>query len=411
MNILYTYFCSMPFIISRKIIIFLFPLNVCFLNSQKIYSQITFNNDKSHFKFSPVGVETGQSSNTYPQITFKSHESHFNLSPSVADVHSSTGISFRNDIEVQKGGFQAQWKDDSKIIENNAMLRDTFRTYPYNKSRVRLVTAANIVGFGAVLVGLNELWYANYPRSSFHFFNDNDEWLQVDKAGHAYSAYTESRATTEMWRWAGLSRKQSIWIGGLSGVAYQSIIEVLDGFSSQYGFSTGDFAANIIGSATFISQELAWNEQKIKLKFSFHQTNYGDPNLEARADDIFGNTAVQRTLKDYNGQTYWASANIRSFFPEVKVPRWLNISVGYGAQGMFGARANVAQDDNGSVIFDRRNIKRYRQWYLAPDINFSKIKTNKKGLKVLFFVLDCFKFPAPTLEYSNGRFKGYWILF
>ncbi len=114
-----------------------------------------------------------------------------------------------------------------------------------------MVTAANIVGYGGTLVGLNAIWYAKYPRSGFHFFNDDAEWQQMDKVGHVYSAYTESRATMELWRWAGLSRKKSIWIGGLSGVAYQSIIEVLDGFSSQYGFSPGDFAANIIGSSSF----------------------------------------------------------------------------------------------------------------------------------------------------------------
>src|ERR1017187_407502 len=121
---------------------------------------------------------------------------------------------------------------------------DTFQQhslYPYNKKRVRLVTVANIVAYGGLLIGLNAEWYAKYPRSGFHFFNDDAEWLQMDKAGHIYSAYTESRESMEAWRWAGLSRKERIWVGGLSGVAYQSIIEVLDGFSSQYGFSPGDF--------------------------------------------------------------------------------------------------------------------------------------------------------------------------
>jgi hypothetical protein len=349
----------MRFIPIRKIIIFLLALVVCFLSTQKIYSQITF----------------------------------------------------KNDINLTNSETRIRWNNDIKFTEKNKNVRDTFRTYPYNKSRVRLVAVSNAVVYGAILVGLNELWYANYPRSSFHFFNDNDEWLQVDKVGHGYSAYTESRLAMETWRWAGLSRKQSIWIGGLTGVAYQSIIEVLDGFSAEYGFSPGDFAANVIGSATFISQELAWNQQKIKLKFSFHKVNYGEPDLEARADEIYGSSGIERMLKDYNGQTYWASANIRSFFPALNIPKWLNISFGYGADGMFGATDNISHDENGNVVFDRRDIKRYRQWYLAPDIDLSRIKTNKKGLNVLFFLLDCLKFPAPALEFSNGSFKGHWIAF
>ena len=200
---------------------------------------------------------------------------------------------------------------------------DTFRQntiYPYNKKKVRLVTIGNIVAYGGLLVGLNAEWYAKYPRSGFHFFNDDAEWLQVDKVGHAYSAYTESRASMEAWRWAGLPRKERIWLGGLSGVAYQSIIEVLDGFSSQYGFSPGDFAANIFGSGMFIAQEFAWDDQRIKFKFSFHRKNYGEADLDKRADAIYGKTEIERFIKDYNAQSYWLSANIHSFFPDSKLP-------------------------------------------------------------------------------------------
>src|SRR5436189_125292 len=86
--------------------------------------------------------------------------------------------------------------------------------YRFHKKRVHLVAAGNIIGYSAILVGLNAAWYSQYPRSRFHFFNDNAEWLQVDKAGHTYGAYIESRASNELWRWSGLPRKQRIWISG-----------------------------------------------------------------------------------------------------------------------------------------------------------------------------------------------------
>jgi uncharacterized protein YfiM (DUF2279 family) len=117
-----------------------------------------------------------------------------------------------------------------------------------NKKKVKLVTAINIAGYGGAMIGLYSAWYKDYPQSGFHFFNDNAEWLQVDKAGHAYSAYVESKASMELWRWAGLPRKQRIWIGGLSGAAYQTVIEVLDAFSADWGWSWGDFTANCLGS-------------------------------------------------------------------------------------------------------------------------------------------------------------------
>ena len=283
--------------------------------------------------------------------------------------------------------------------------------YPYNKKRVKLVTAGNIIAYGAVTVGFNAAWYANYPRSSFHFFNDDAEWLQVDKAGHAYGAYIESFGSYEMWRWSGISRKKRIWFGGLSGIAYQSIIETLDGFSSEYGWSWGDMGANVFGSGLFIAQELAWDDQRIKLKFSFHKKHYGSADLDARANSIFGRSETERFFKDYNAATDWMSFNIKSFFPKSTLPRWFSIALGYGAEGMFGARSNVAKDKNGNVIFDRHDIKRYRQWFLSPDIDLNKIRTKSKPLKFILSALNAFKFPAPSLEFSNGGIKGHWIHF
>jgi uncharacterized protein YfiM (DUF2279 family) len=273
------------------------------------------------------------------------------------------------------------------------------------KKRVRFVTAANIIGYSGTMIALYSAWYKNYDQTGFHSFNDFPEWEQVDKVGHLYSSYIESRASMEMWRWAGLERKKRIWIGGMSGAVYQTVIEVLDGFSEGWGWSWGDFGANILGSGMLVAQELAWDDQRIKLKFSFHRKRYNDPTLNHRSDVLFGKSTPERLLKDYNGQTYWASANIRSFFPKSKWPAWLSVSVGYGAEGMFGGRENIAKDETGTIIFNRPDIKRYRQWYLAPDIDLSKITTSKKVGKFLFTVLSAFKFPTPALELSNGKLR------
>lgn len=299
---------------------------------------------------------------------------------------------------------------DSSIKENHpAEIGHTI--YPYNPKRVTWLAIGNAAAYAGSITALSVAWYADYPRSSFHFFNDNAQWLQVDKAGHVYNAYLISRTSNELWRWAGIPRNKRIWFGGLSGVAYQSIIEILDGFSAEYGFSPGDFAANILGSAIFISQELTWDKQKIKLKYAAWPQSYPSPDLEKRADKIFGKTKIERLLKDYNYQTYWLSANVHDLFHADNWPSWLNVAIGYGASGMFGGRSNIAYDNAGNIIFDRQDIERKRQWYLSPDIDLSKIKTNRKGIKVLLFILDSFKFPAPALEFSSGKIKGHLIFF
>lgn len=271
--------------------------------------------------------------------------------------------------------------------------------------RIKIIAATNIVGYSGAMVGLYSAWYKNYPQSNFHTFNDIAEWQQIDKIGHMYSAYAESKASMELWRWTGISRKKRIWLGGMSGAFYQTVIEVLDGFSSEWGWSWGDFGANVFGSGLLVAQELAWDEQRIQLKFSFHRKSYTDPTLNKQSDRIFGSSTAERFLKDYNGQTYWLSANLHSFLPHSRIPRWLNIAIGTGAEGMFGANENVGKDANGNIIFNRPDIKRYRQWYLAPDIDLSRIKTRHKGLRVALNILNIVKFPMPALELANGKLQ------
>jgi uncharacterized protein YfiM (DUF2279 family) len=283
--------------------------------------------------------------------------------------------------------------------------------YPYNKKRVKIVAIGNVAGYSAAMTGFYAAWYKDYPQSNFHSFNDIAEWKGMDKIGHVYGVYAESKASMEMWRWTGISRKKRIWLGGLSGAIYHTVIETLDGFSSQWGWSWADIGANFAGSGMFIAQELAWDDQRIQLKWSFHRKRYSDATLNKRSNDIFGKSSPERFLKDYNGQTYWLSSSLRSFFPHSNIPAWLQISVGTGIEGFFGARENTGKDKYGNVVFNRPDIKRVRQWYLAPDIDLTKIKTNRKGIKFALNVLNIVKFPSPSLEYSNGKVKFNWIHF
>ena len=301
--------------------------------------------------------------------------------------------------------------DTSKVIHQVMVAPFYFKeVHPKSKNRIRLVTAGNIAGYGLAMAGFYSAWYKDYPQSGFHFFNDNKEWLQVDKVGHMYGAYIESKGSMEMWRWAGLPRKQRIWIGGLSGAVYQTVIETLDGFSAEWGWSWGDFTANILGSSLLVSQELLWDEQRVDLKFSFHRKDYGESMLNTRADSLYGKNILNRMIKDYNGQTYWLSANLKSFFPKSNLPAWLNVAVGYGAEGMFGAEENRWKNSEGNYI-TRYDIDRYRQWYIAPDINFTKIKTKSKFLKATFFVLNSFKFPLPSIGFSKKGVEWNWLHF
>lgn len=277
--------------------------------------------------------------------------------------------------------------------------------------RIWLVAGAHVALWGGSYIALNKAWYADYPKESFHFFNDNREWLQMDKAGHVWTAYQMSRLSGALWKWAGLNPSKSAWLGGISGVAYQSIIEIQDGFSSEWGFSWGDMAANITGSALYTAQEFLWHEQRLQVKLSYWPYDYNSPELKARRDQLFGKSIQERMLKDYNSQTYWLSANIRSFLPDTRLPKWLNLAVGYSAEGMLGGHENKWVDKGGMEHY-RPDIARTRHFYLSPDIDLTKIKTKSKFLRSAFFILNMIKIPAPTLELSSrGKLQGHLVYF
>ena len=78
---------------------------------------------------------------------------------------------------------------------------------------------------------------------------------------------------------------------------------------------------------------------------------------------------------------------------------------------MFGGFKNSWEDEAGAEI-TRYDIPRKRQFYLAPDIDFTKIPTRSRFLKTAFSVLNAFKFPAPALMLNSaGKWKLYPVYF
>ncbi len=252
-----------------------------------------------------------------------------------------------------------------------------------------------------VLVGLNQFWYADYPRSNFHTINDNAEWLQMDKAGHVYSSYQLGNFGKNALQWSGVSRKNQLIYGASLGFVFLSAVEVMDGYSSKWGASLGDVAANASGTALFVSQELLWKEQRITPKFSFHSTPYASARPE-----VLGSTLNEQILKDYNGQTYWLSVNVHSFFKQTKIPKWLNVAFGYGAEGMV-----TGKDAFTNPIFLPES-ERLRQFYFSFDADLTKIQTKSHLLKSVFYIFNSIKIPAPTFEInSRGTMKFYYLYF
>ena len=274
------------------------------------------------------------------------------------------------------------------------------RSDTLNKKRRTAVYITEAALATATLIGLNEAWYAQYERSGFHSLNDNSQWMQMDKFGHMFSSYYIGKMGMDALAWAGETKKNQLIYGATLGFVFLTTIEVLDGFSEEWGFSTGDVMANALGTGILVGQELLWDEQRLQMKFSFMTSEYAknDP-------DKLGSTPLQQVLKDYNGQTYWLSANLWSFSKNSKIPKWLNVAIGYGANGL-----PEGSFDHSTI--PRQPIESYRQFFASVDVDLTKIKTNSDFLKTVFNIFNFVKIPAPSIEYrSNGDFKFHFLYF
>ncbi len=272
-----------------------------------------------------------------------------------------------------------------------------FSVYAQELPKEFLVTPSEIFAgevfiYGSTMIGLNNLWYKNYDHSYFHWFNDCNEWLQMDKWGHGFSAYYLSDISTSLFyqtKWA--ETHNHIIYGSLTAWTFISTVEVFDGFSSKWGASYSDLIANSLGVGLFAFQQLKWGKQIIVPKFSFHQT----PFSKYRPDAL-GNNYLQNLLKDYNGQTYWLSVNFNESFNNKFFPIWLNFAFGYSVDGLLGGKENPS---------DLPYFNRSRQYLFSLDIDFRKITIRSQWLKQTFRIINVVKIPFPTLILFNKQIK------
>jgi hypothetical protein len=284
---------------------------------------------------------------------------------------------------------------------------DTFNQKRFNYAIG--ISAATYTGFS---IGLYNTWYKQYPQEGFHIFNDWGEWNNMDKVGHLYTAYFQGVLCYKGAKWTGLSDNKSIMVGVICGGLFQTTIEMMDAFSSEWGFSLTDMGANIAGLGLFALQQKYWGEQKIMIKVSSFPKKYDDYlvvgsngtsiSLQDRADNLFGASFAEKYLKDYNAQAYWASINVNSFLPRNnKWPDWLNVALGYGADNMFGGFENEWETEGEQFVLPKDAYPRVHQFYLGLDFDLTKVKTKNNFLKGLLSIFNIFKAPSPALEINS----------
>jgi hypothetical protein len=299
-----------------------------------------------------------------------------------------------------------------------------------NKKRLWTGIGVGVVGYSAAMTGLYKSWYADYPTSAFHTYNDIRDWNQMDKMGHWLMSYQEARWAYICARWTGMQPNKAAWMGFAGGQLIQTSFEIFDGFSQEWGFSWWDIGYNTLGSGLFLGQQLAWKEQRISMKMSAFPVKYDNTpiigsdgssiTLKQRADALFGTSPIDLVLKNYNTLAVWMSVNPRSFMDketDTWVPSWLNIAVGLGADNLFAGNGYSWKEDkscqNCPIYSSNQQLyPRTRQMFLSLDVDLSRIRVKNRLLRTLLNVANNIKIPAPTLMWTDqGKVRFYPIYF
>jgi hypothetical protein len=218
-------------------------------------------------------------------------------------------------------------------------------------------------------------WWKNY-RKPFHFKEDLQYGLNVDKIGHLWGGNILTHIGTSSLEWSGFDEQSSLYYGAISGSIFQLFVEFEDGFS-QWGFDRVDAAANIVGSWYPVLQYHVPLFQNLNWKASYYPRKLNEP----------GNISGQKhiIIDDYEGQTFWLSLKTSKLFPYQKniIPSFFSLAIGYSVRG--------------TESLD----KQYPVALIGFDIDFQEIIPQDSWTgRAVAKLLNLYRFPLPALQIS-----------
>jgi hypothetical protein len=261
----------------------------------------------------------------------------------------------------------------------------TYRHEGISSKRLAVTLAGVAVYDAAFYQTLKKPWWSG-TRSDFHVINDwwDGYAMEVDKAAHAYAGQCMARIAAESYQWSGMSRKQALFWGGVTGLATLSQVEVLDGHTQKYGFSSADYAANVAGAFFPLAQEMWSPLRAVTFKMSYHTKRF---EQEGNADNI---------LEDYDRQTYWLAFELARVLPGAvgrRIPSWLGLAVGYGVDNAFTETGRV------------------REYYVALDIDPTRANLGNGTFARLMAPLRYIHLPSPALRFRSDGTKFFALYF
>ena len=223
-------------------------------------------------------------------------------------------------------------------------------------------------------------WWGDDERG-FHFENDFDYALNLDKFGHFAAGVVIGETFYEGYRWAGASEFQSYLFAGLTALATHIAIDIKDGFAPSWGFSIFDVLSGGLGGFLPMAERYVPLFKYIDLKWSYwiNTTIYYDKERHTAGGGVF--------TDDYVNQTFWLSVKPYRLLPEAArkyYPSWLAIAVG------------LSIDEK--VFMKKPHPEPHREVYIAFDYDLEAFRPQSRLARTIVKALNYFKLPAPTIQ-------------
>jgi hypothetical protein len=243
-----------------------------------------------------------------------------------------------------------------------------------------------LAGMGVAFLGTGiavhlyqqKAWWSD-QRTEFHIQNDWGYALGIDKIGHVYGTMLIEHGISSGLEAANLSPAQCVWYGSAGALLFQTFVEIEDGFGPQWGFSPGDFYADVIGAAYPVLQYYYPYLKNFMLKASYWPADLNETNPVSGQKHII--------VDDYHGQKFWLSTRMKNVLPKSigKVwPEFLMLAVGMGVQNLDGSGGGQ------------------RDFYIALDYDAETIPLHGSGWQFVKNTLNFLHFPMPGIRVTNG---------
>jgi len=248
--------------------------------------------------------------------------------------------------------------------------------------RALIVGGALTMTVTAIHIYQQNAWWRD-QRTSFHFVDDGDYALNVDKAGHflggAFGAFLGRKSL----EWSGVSQEVSVLGGSAMGALFELYVEFEDGFARDWGFSRGDAYADLIGAVWPVAQYYVKPVASLQPKFTYFPST-----------KFLNGTHQGNAIDDYEGQTYWLGVHLHGLLPQTLKsywPSWLGLAFGVSIRNM-PTREELLIDPRKSPV---------RSLILALDYDFTQIlPMNSWWWRTLAEALNFVHFPSPAIRIS-----------